>query len=239
MRIGIFGGSFNPPHKMHKDIAVKLLESEYLDKIIFVPTGNNYNKPGLLDGKDRLTMLKLIAENYNKKEIEKNNDNSEAKLESLEDCQDSHDFMSESIKKIEVSDFEVNGSLYTINTLKHFKNIYPDDEIYFICGTDNLAEFYTWRNYEEILKNYKILVIARKNNDFNDIIKMYSKYSENIILADIEMRIISSTIVRREILENGFTKKIKEYLDESVIEYLKTTNIINRWKIENNKHKKL
>lgn len=201
MRIGIFGGSFNPPHKMHKDIAIKLLENNYLDKIIFVPTGNNYNKPGLLDGQDRLNMLKLIAKDYNK-------------------------------QKIDVSDFEVNGSLYTINTLKHFKNIYPDDEIYFICGTDNLAEFYTWRNYEEILENYKILVIARNDNDFNDIIKIYSDYAENIMLANIEMRIISSTIVRKEILENGFTERLKEYLDENVIEYLKTVNIINKWKTE-------
>ena len=201
MRIGIFGGSFNPPHKMHKDIAIKLLENNYLDKTIFVPTGNNYNKPGLLDGQDRLNMLKLIAKDYNK-------------------------------QKIDVSDFEVNGSLYTINTLKHFKNIYPDDEIYFICGTDNLAEFYTWRNYEEILENYKILVIARNDNDFNDIIKIYSDYAENIMLANIEMRIISSTIVRKEVLENGFTERLKEYLDENVIEYLKTVNIINKWKPE-------
>ena len=197
MRIGIFGGAFNPPHKMHKEIAINLLEKDYLDKVIYVPTGNNYNKPGLLDGKDRINMLNLLIEGYK--------------------------------EKIQVSDFEVNGSLYTINTLKHFKEMYQNDEIYFICGTDNLAEFYTWRNYEDILKNYKLLVIARKNNNFDDIIKEYSEYEKNIILAEIEMQVISSTMVRNELLNNGFSEKLKQYIDEKVIEYLKGIHFVETW----------
>ena len=44
MRIGIFGGSFNPPHKKHKNIAIELIQKNYIDKIIYVPTGNKYNK---------------------------------------------------------------------------------------------------------------------------------------------------------------------------------------------------
>ena len=47
MRIGIFGGSFNPPHMMHKNIALELLKMDYLDKVIYVPTGGLYNKVGL------------------------------------------------------------------------------------------------------------------------------------------------------------------------------------------------
>ena len=89
MKIGIFGGAFNPPHKMHKEIAINLLEKGYVDKIIYVPTGNNYNKPGLLDGKHRIEMLEIMFKDIN--------------------------------LKVEVSDFEVKGSLYTINTLNHLK----------------------------------------------------------------------------------------------------------------------
>ena len=44
MKIGIFGGSFNPPHNMHKNISIELLEKGYLDKIFYVPTGDSYNK---------------------------------------------------------------------------------------------------------------------------------------------------------------------------------------------------
>lgn len=210
MRVGIFGGAFNPPHKMHKEIAIKLIEKNYLDKVIYVPTGNNYNKPGLLDGKDRINMLNLLVNEYNEK------------CKKIKDGKNI----------IEISDFEVQGSLYTINTLKHFKEIYPNDEIYFICGTDNLVEFNTWRDYEDILKNYKLLVIARKDNEFNDIIKMYLKYEKNIVLANIEMQVISSTMVRKEILENGYTEKLNQYLDEKIINYLKTINVSEVWDVD-------
>lgn len=196
MKVGIFGGAFNPPHKMHKEIAETILKEKYMDKVIYVPTGNNYNKPGLLRGEDRIQMLKLMfPENEN----------------------------------VEISDFEVQGSLYTINTLKHFRELYPTDEIYFICGTDNLAEFYTWRNYEEILKNYKLFVIARKNNDFCDIIKGYSEYAEHIELAKMEMKVISSTEIRKEIIEHGFTEKLNEWLDAKVIDYLKGIHVVEIW----------
>jgi len=198
MKIGIFGGAFNPPHKMHKDIAIELLTKGYLNKVIYVPTGNNYNKPCLLDGKDRVNMLKsMFSQNEN---------------------------------QIEVSDFEVKGSLYTINTLNYFKNIYPTDEIYFICGTDNLAEFHTWHRYEEILKNYKLLVIARNGNVFDDLIKKYSEYTQSIVLAPIEMNLISSTMVRQEIINNGFTEELEQYLEKDVIEYLKTLQLKEVWK---------
>lgn len=65
MKIGIFGGSFNPPHKMHENIAQELTEKGLLDKIIFVPTGNQYQKKDLIDSSDRYQMLKIIA-NKNK-----------------------------------------------------------------------------------------------------------------------------------------------------------------------------
>lgn len=64
MKIGIFGGTFNPPHLTHLNIARELLRLKYLDKIIFVPTGNMYNKKELIDIKYRLDMLKLMTKDY-------------------------------------------------------------------------------------------------------------------------------------------------------------------------------
>lgn len=62
MKIGIFGGSFNPPHKMHTDIAEYLLNNKYLDKVIFVPTGDKYSyKNNLTDACHRLKMLELAT----------------------------------------------------------------------------------------------------------------------------------------------------------------------------------
>ncbi len=64
MKIGIFGGSFNPPHNMHQKIALTLIKKGYVDKIIFVPTGAKYSyKNNLLEPKIRYEMLKLLCQN--------------------------------------------------------------------------------------------------------------------------------------------------------------------------------
>lgn len=65
MKIGIFGGCFNPPHNMHKKIALDLINNNYLDKVIYVPTGNRYNKKDLIDVKYRIEMLKLMCMDNN------------------------------------------------------------------------------------------------------------------------------------------------------------------------------
>lgn len=62
MKIGILGGSFNPPHAMHKNIALELIKMKYLDKVIFVPTGNKYDKDDLLDASHRINMLTLLCQ---------------------------------------------------------------------------------------------------------------------------------------------------------------------------------
>ena len=60
MKIGVYGGSFNPCHLMHKDLILKLLEKKYFERIVIVPTGNFYNKSNLLKGEERLKMLEIM-----------------------------------------------------------------------------------------------------------------------------------------------------------------------------------
>ncbi len=62
MKIGIFGGCFNPPHVMHYGVANSILEQGYLDKVIFVPTGDNYDKKDLASHKDRVEMLNIMVD---------------------------------------------------------------------------------------------------------------------------------------------------------------------------------
>lgn len=65
MKIGIFGGSFNPPHKMHESIASFFIDNKILDKVIFVPTGSKYKyKTNLESDKDRYNMVKLITDKH-------------------------------------------------------------------------------------------------------------------------------------------------------------------------------
>lgn len=65
MRIGIYAGSFNPIHNAHLDIANKIINEGYVDKIIFVPAGDGYEKRGLVAGKKRYNMVKLAINNKN------------------------------------------------------------------------------------------------------------------------------------------------------------------------------
>lgn len=197
MKIGIFGGSFNPPHKMHKNIVSQLIKKGYLDKVIVVPTADKYNKSYLLKGEDRYNMLKQVF----KKD-----------------------------KKVEVSPFEIEGRLYTINTLNYFQSIYPKADIYFVCGTDNLADFSNWCCYREILKNYKLLVIARDTNEFEKEVGKYKKYRDHIILANISPKVISSTEIRNEIVKRGYTKKLRNNLYVDTIKYLKKIDAKKYWK---------
>lgn len=193
MKIGVFGGSFNPPHKMHESIARGLVNKQVVDKIIYVPTGGQYKyKSNLVDDQKRYKMLKIIADKD---------------------------------KRFEVSDYELKDYVvYTCETLAYFKELYPNDEIYFICGTDNLSYIDKWKNGEEILKNYKILVIDRKGNDVFELLDKFKEYKANIIVAPVELRDISSTEIRG-LIQKGNYKELEKYLDKDVIEYILEENL--------------
>lgn len=64
MKIGIFGGSFNPPHKAHLEMGTKLVLNHILDRVIYVPTGSYYPKAELARDDQRFEMLKLLTRNY-------------------------------------------------------------------------------------------------------------------------------------------------------------------------------
>ena len=188
MKIGIFGGSFNPPHNMHKKIGLKLIEKGYLDKVIYVPTGDKYKKSNLVSAKDRYKMLKLMI-------------------------QDEQDLF--------LSDYEIDTNIvYTYQTLSHFKRKYPEDEIYFICGSDNLLKFNTWKNYKYILETYKILVIKRNDDQIDEIVKN----NKNIISANITYSNLSSTKIRNFIKLHK-NKKLSPDIDEKIMNYIKKENL--------------
>ena len=66
MKIGVYGGSFNPCHLMHKKLVLTLLQEKIFDKIVILPTGNFYKKNSLLKGEERIKMLNLMFEGDNR-----------------------------------------------------------------------------------------------------------------------------------------------------------------------------
>lgn len=116
-----------------------------------------------------------------------------------------------------------NDYQYTYQVLDYFKEIYKDAEIYFICGSDNLKELDTWKNYKYILTNYKLLVIKRNNDNIDNILEKYKKYSKNIIISNIKEEYISSTYIRNNLNK----EEIKSLLDKNIYKYILTNRLYN------------
>lgn len=132
MKIGIFGGTFNPIHIGHLILAEEAREKLELKKVIFVPTylpPHKENKD-IAPADKRLKMLKLAI---------KGNRNFIA------------------------SDLEIkrDGPSYTIDSLKEFKQIYPNDELYFIIGSDLLTYLDEWKDLKDILSLVKFIAATR------------------------------------------------------------------------------
>ena len=195
--IAVFGGSFNPPINSHLNLAKQIIEKcKDIEKLFFMPVSTKYKKARLVDDMYRYNMLKLI-------------------------CEDE--------EKIEVSDIELKQErqLYTIETLDLLKEQYGEEyEIWLVMGTDNLKELETWREPERLLREYKILVLDRDDDDINEIIEgsMLLKNNKNSIIevGDIDRIKLSSTIIRDKIKNN---EDVKKYVPKKVLEYIKQNNL--------------
>lgn len=190
MNIGIFGGCFNPPHKMHKYIGSELINRQILDKVIYVPTGNNYDRKDMITAMHRYNMLCIMCEDNN---------------------------------KLEVSNYEIKSKMiYTYQTLDYYRKIYREDEIYLIIGSDNLLDFKTWKNYEYILDNYKILTIKRNEDKIGGIREKYKKYAKNIKSVRIKSMKVSSTEIRKNLQKyDKIDEVLKNQVDIKVLEYIR------------------
>ncbi len=192
MKVGVFGGCFNPIHNAHLTIAEGLVKKGYVDKVIFVPTDSSYDKKDLIPYEFRETMIKLAIENY--------------------------DFL-------EVSNVgTLRNNRYTYQVLDKLAEDNLQDRFYFICGTDNLKELDTWKEYEYILDTYGIIVIRRDKDDLDKILKMYEPHKSGIIVSDIETGEISSTMIR-ELIKRGDIDRTKSYLDEKIVQYIEDNGL--------------
>ena len=123
-------------------------------------------------------------------------------------------------------DMQEKRSLYTIETLEKVQEKYPNDEICFLCGSDNLKEINTWELVEKLISKYKIIVAERDTDLIDDIIKndaLLNLYLESIIKlkGDIKFN-FSSTYVRAQ-LKKG--KSVRYILPDEVFYYIKDNKL--------------
>lgn len=125
--------------------------------------------------------------------------------------------------RFEISSIELErgDKSYTVETLRELKKIYPDDEIYFIIGSDMLETFTQWYRWEEILSLCVLCAASRKNGFVPDLDGYTAEQRERIVFLDIEPFEVSSTQVRIEIGRNDRS----ELIDEAVMDYIKNKNL--------------
>lgn len=195
MRIGVYGGSFNPIHNGHIHLAETALKELRLDRLYFVPSKKSPHRSvaEYAPDEDRLEMLRLAA---------KTNDRF---------------FVSDyEIKSDRVS--------YTIYTIEHFRREFPDDELFLLVGSDMLLSFDTWYRFEEILSSVTLCVVSREQCDLPELKKKsadLSKYGK-ILVSKASPTVISSTEVRKKIAKN---KDCSCYLDKNVVQYIKSKGL--------------
>lgn len=191
MKIGLFGGTFDPIHIGHMILMENVINNLDLDKIYVLP---NSNPPHKLENKKTALNLRLKMVN----ETIKDN----PKLE------------------INDYDYRDNEIHYTFETINYFKKSYPNDEFFFIMGEDSFLDIEKWKNYKEILKENLIIFKRYSNKNFSLISKINQvrKYNKNIYLIDNIALDISSTLIRNLVKEN---KSIRYLVNDEVINIIK------------------
>ena len=190
MRIGIFGGTFNPPHNGHKKLAREFAGRLSLDLLLIVPDYIPPHKEAsvLAGEEDRFNMCRL--------------------------CFDDSIML--------VSDIEIKrkGRSYTVNTLEELKAKYPDDELYFLMGSDMLLSFHRWREPERIL-DYAVICAGERIDGETESLKAYvEEYfphrKDRFVIMDFDPVEISSTKIRNDKLSDSsvLPEKVMAYIQE-------------------------
>ena len=179
----LFFGSFNPIHVGHLIIANTMLQQGGVDEVWLVVSPQNPLK-------ERAT---LLADHH--------------RLQMVQRAVDDN-------YRLRVCDIEMHLPIpsYTVVTLAALQDKYPDREFCLVMGSDNLATFDRWRNYQYILDNYHLLVFPRPGSE-------HCKFAShpNVTLVDVPMIDISSSYIRQQIAAG---RDVRYLLTEPVYNYL-------------------
>ena len=185
-KIGLYFGTFNPIHIGHLTIANHMVEYSDLDEIWMVVTPHNPFKK-----------KSSLLDNHHRLEMA--------------------ELATEEFLKIKPSniEFKLPQPNYTVNTLAHLEERYPNQKFALIMGEDNLKSLHKWKNYEVILENHSIYVYPRISKG---IIPKQFKGHPKIQKVEAPIMEISSTFIRNAIKEQKncttlLTPKVWEYID--------------------------
>ena len=189
MRIGLYGGSFNPIHKGHTSLAQSLVDQGLVDEVWLLVSPLNPLKQTSGDiaaYEHRLRMAELACKGH---------------------------------KGLRVSDFESHLPIpsYTITTLDAIAATYPQHTFSLVIGADNWDSFHRWYKADEIIANYTILVYNRSGYPLDEANLPPSVKVVNTPLYDISSTQIREAIKKGERPTDWLSPKVLRYISESRI----------------------
>lgn len=191
-RIGVLGGTFDPPHIGHLILAEYTMEALQLERVLFVPAGEQPFKPDTRSVVNhRLEMLKLvIADNAN--------------------------------FHIHRADLDRPGPHYTADTLPIIQNDFPDAQLWFIMGGDNLRDLPKWTRAKGIYKQARLAVMRRSDENISadmhdDVLPNLSAYVDIVDTPLLSIWLSSTHVVER--LQAG--KSVRYLVPDVVLDYIK------------------
>ncbi len=195
MKIGVYGGSFNPPHNGHLYLAEEISKRLELDKLIIIPSNISPQKDnnGNIDPEHRLNMCKAVFD---------------GELFDVSDCEITR-----------------GGKSYTFDTLTYLKDKYHNGELYLFMGSDMLLSFHSWYRYRDILKMCTLCAISREDDKNADELRNYADAvlkDGNVLVFDITPVEVSSSQIR-ENLKNGIS--CKGLISEKTEKYIKENKL--------------
>lgn len=193
MRIALFGGSFDPIHSEHIGIIEAARAQLALDRVIVIPS--------------RLAPHKAEGAHASGEDR-------------LKMCR----IACRSLPYVEVSDFELQsgGTSYTYLTCRHFREQYPDAELFFLVGADMLENFFVWRNPEEIVRLVRIAACGREERLPA---QLHTRFAERFGVDFEEVsftgKAVSSTALRVALAFLGEVEAdTLNYIDGEVLKYI-------------------
>lgn len=191
MRIGIYGGSFNPVHNGHIHLALTAVSELELDRLFLVPSKISPHRSSdeYVSEEDRVEMLRLACQVSDKLEV----------------CD--YELRSDRVS-------------YTIFTVEEFRRRFPDDELFLLVGSDMLMIFEKWNRFEDILRECTLAVVSRCEGDMPELEKKAEELRRygNIVICKAAPVEVSSSDIRKKIAKN---KKYYCYLDKNVVQYIR------------------
>lgn len=189
-KLGIFGGTFNPPHLGHLILAETAVNDLRLDRVFFVPAGQPPHKTTipLAPAQDRLAMVKLATAH-----------NQQLAVSGI--------------------DMDRLGPHYTTDMVRMIQNFYPSADIYFLMGSDSLRDLLAWSHPDQLIHMAKLVVMQRPAiyPDLASLSRALPGLLERVYFLDApEIEISSTAIVKR--LRRG--ESVRYRVPDSVLTYL-------------------